>query len=42
VEVAICRLHRTDDGQWERALISIDTYPVVSRIIKVGGERPSR
>lgn len=38
VEVAVYRLHQTADEKWGRALISVDTYPVLNRVIKLGCE----
>ncbi|HUT75306.1 MAG TPA: VanW family protein [Armatimonadota bacterium] len=35
-EVAVYRLRWSGDGQPERTLISVDTYPPLNRIIKVG------
>ena len=41
MQVAVYRLHQTAHRQWERALISVDTYPVLNRVIKIGCELPS-
>jgi vancomycin resistance protein YoaR len=35
-EVAVYRLRWTDDRQPERTLISLDTYPALNRVVKIG------
>jgi vancomycin resistance protein YoaR len=38
-QVGVYRLHHTQDGCTERTLVSLDSYPALNRIIKVGVPR---
>ena len=39
-EVAVYRVHHTEGGRTQRTLVSLDAYPTLNRILKVGPDAP--